>query len=159
MKEWFESLAQRERIILIAGGLFLVSVLLWAMLWEPLSSSLSLLRTDVRNDRELLAWMQQASQTIRNNRAQGSSQIPNQHVSLINAIESTARQGGLRKSITSLDPQGDNKVNLRIENIIFNDLVLWQGRLEKEFSIQTEQLSITPTDKPGRVSARIQFTR
>lgn len=158
MKEWFESLAPRERIILLVGGLLLVPILLWAMLWEPMKSSLNTLHTDVRNDRELLSWMQQSSQIILAKKSSGE-QTKNKHVSLINAIESTARQGGLRKSITSLDPQGDKKINLRIQDAVFNDLVVWQGRLEREFSIHAVQLNITPTSKPGRVNARIQYTK
>ncbi len=159
MKEWFESLAPRERIIIAVGGVLLVPILLWAMVWEPMSSSVQTLRTDVDNSRDLLSLMQRASAQVKQTGGKPGNNKQNTHVSLINAVESTARQVGLRKSISSLDPQGDDKINLRIKDAVFDDLIIWQGRLETEFSIHTNQLNISATDKPGLVNARIQLTR
>ncbi len=159
MKDWFESLAPRERLIVIAGGLLLVPILLWAIAWEPLATKVETLQTDVKNNHNLLVMMQQASTQLDQTNNNSDNDKQNSHISLINAVESTARQAGLRKSISNLDPQSDDKINLRMKDAVFDNLIVWQGRLEKEFSIRTTQLNISPTGKSGLVNARIQFAR
>jgi len=73
MKEWFANLQPRERLILIAAGAVLVPLLIWLLLWEPLSKEVETLRLSVNAGQKQLAWLQQASGEVRALQASGAA--------------------------------------------------------------------------------------
>jgi len=65
MKDWFDNLQPRERMIVMVGGAITLLILLWALIWNPITTRTAELRDEVNTDRELLAWMQDASARIK----------------------------------------------------------------------------------------------
>ena len=58
-----------------------------------------------------------------------------------------------------MKPDGDSKIDLDIKGAKFDDMIIWQGQLTKQYGIRAEQFSAKATDKPGLVDARITLTR
>ena len=158
MKDWFDNLQPRERMIVIVGGAITLLILLWALIWNPITSRTAELRDEVNSDRELLAWMQDASARIKTAESSGAIKVKN-NVNIITAVESTAKRNGLKTAISSMKPDGDNKINLDIKDASFDDMIRWQGQLLTEYGIRAEQFSAKPGDKPGLVNARYTLTR
>ncbi len=158
MKDWFDNLQARERMIVMVGGVITLLILLWALIWNPITSRTAELRTEVNSDRELLVWMQDASTRIKVAESSGAIK-PKYNVNIITAVESTSKRKGLRSSITSMKPDGENKINLDIKDASFDDMILWQGQLLTEYGIRAEQFSAKPSDKSGLVNARLTLTR
>lgn len=158
MKDWFENLQPRERMIVIVGGIITVIILLWALIWNPITTRTAELREEVSSDRELLAWMQDASSRITAAESSGAIKVKN-NVTLIAAVENTSKRSGLRAAISSMKPEGTNKINLDIKEANFDDMIRWQGQLLTEYGIRAEQFSAKPSDKPGLVNARLTLTR
>ena len=65
MREWFDSLAHRERIIVVVGAVVVGIMLFWALVLAPLDSGVSRLSERVDDKRELIGWMQQAAARIK----------------------------------------------------------------------------------------------
>lgn len=160
MKEWFENLQPREQLIILVGAVICVIVLLWAIIWNPITTKTTALRESVSDQRELLTWMQDSSARIQALEGSNTGGAPvNTSVTLINAVESTSKRNGLRNAITNMKPDGDSKINLDIKGAKFDDMIVWQGQLTKQYGIRAEQFSAKATDQPGLVDARITLTR
>ncbi|HID82236.1 MAG TPA: type II secretion system protein M [Chromatiales bacterium] len=159
MKAWFIALQPRERLIVTIAAIVLALMLLYLLAWNPISTRLHAARQDVAADRSLLVWMQKSNAEIKKLRGGTKRKAPNLNISLINAVESTARQAGIRKSITHLEPKGDTGISVQIKGANFDQLIRWQATMEKQYAALATQINIKPTDKPGLVDARIKFTR
>lgn len=159
MKAWFNALQPRERLIVTIAAIVLALMLLYLLAWSPVSTRLDAARQDVTADRSLLVWMQKNAVEIKKFKGGANRKSPNRNISLINAVESSARQAGIRKSITHLEPKGDTGISVQIKGANFDQLIRWQGTMEKQYAVQATQINIKPTDKPGTVDARIKFTR
>lgn len=159
MKAWFIALQPRERLIVTIAAIVLALMLLYLLAWSPVSTRLTTTRQDVAADRSLLLWMQKSNAEIKQLRGGTNRKTTNRNISLINAVESTARQAGIRQSITHLEPKGDTSINVQIKGANFDQLIRWQGTMEKQYAAQATQINIKPADKTGLVDARIKFTR
>ena len=60
MRSWFESLEQRERLVLSVGAVLVSLIILWALVWSPLRSGASELDNAVADKQQLLATLQRA---------------------------------------------------------------------------------------------------
>lgn len=159
MKDWFDNLQPRERMIVLAGGAITLVILLWALIWNPITTRTVELRDAVASDQELLDWMQDADNRIKSAQQQPGNKPRKTNVTLINAVESTSKRSGLRAAITNIKPDGDSKINLDIKEANFNDMIRWQGQLLTDFGIRAEQFTAKPGEKAGMVDARLTLTR
>ena len=58
MKSWWAGLAPRERLILLAGSVFLLVMAFWLVIWEPLIAGRAELRQEVRTLSAERLWME-----------------------------------------------------------------------------------------------------
>ncbi len=160
MMEWFNTLQARERYLLGAAGVVVALVLLYTLVWDPVASSVSRLEQSVSTERRQLLWMQNASQEILALRRSGGSGATTQrNVSLITAVESSAKRGGVRQQVTRMEPQGAKKITVELKKVNFDRLVGWIESLSRQYGATVAQFSASKTDAPGLVDARVIFTR
>lgn len=162
MKAWWSTLQTRERLMVVIGALCLGIIVLWLMVWEPLSTRRDELSQRVEAAQETLVWMQQASRQIEQQRTirdDGIAASTDDGRSLLSVIDASAKQANLRKPIQRMDPQGDNGVDLWIEGVDFDELVRWLSRLQREHGIEIESISVDRTDEPGRIESRLSLQR
>ncbi|MBA1331043.1 general secretion pathway protein GspM, partial [Candidatus Endoriftia persephone str. Guaymas] len=79
--------------------------------------------------------------------------------SLFTLVDRTATQNRLRKQIDQIKPQGDNRVQVWMENAAFDAMLRWLGLLQQQYHIQVVSMNIDSKDKPGRINARISLER
>ncbi|RUM94919.1 MAG: hypothetical protein DSZ28_00700 [Thiothrix sp.] len=160
MKEWFNNLQTRERNLVLGLALILAVLLIYLLLWEPVTKKVAGLENSVNAQQAQLTWMQQASQEImalqKGTRPQATS---NQGTSLINAVESSAKNTGIRDTITRTEPQGSDKITVELHSTEFDRLVDWIGVLTNQYNAQITQFSASRTDAKGRVDARFILSR
>ncbi|MDQ3731823.1 MAG: type II secretion system protein M, partial [Pseudomonadota bacterium] len=73
MKNWFYSLAPRERLMVAGGGAAVAVALTFLMIWAPFAEKHAQLAVSVKAQQETLEWMRQASlqvQQMRNSNLQ-----------------------------------------------------------------------------------------
>lgn len=154
MKQWFSTLNSRERRILISGFIVLLIMLTYLLIWEPLVSESASLRTSVEAQQKTYAWMQQAAQEVRKLSVHsGNAKKP--AGSLLGTINSTAKpalNGAILKRVEEDRQQG---VRVWIEQVAFDELVLWLGQLQEKHGIRVSSLVSERHGKDGRVNARL----
>ena len=159
MKEWWDSLQARERMIVtVLGGVVALAVIYFVLL-KPLGDARTKLRADTKSQQATLAWMRQAGQEVQQLRQQSSAGGSNANRSLLSIVDSSAKKSGLRKPISRMEPDGDKAVKLWVDDAEFDALVRWLGDLQRTFAVQVGRASFSRTDSPGIVNSRLTLER
>jgi general secretion pathway protein M len=158
MKQWFAGLNNRERRIVSGGAIVLLIILVYLLIWEPLSSRHAELQKSVQAQRNTYAWMQQAAHEIRQLSGKAAS-IKKQSGSMLGTINNTAKpvlRGAILKRVEEDRQQG---VRVWIEQVAFDDLIRWLGQIQQQYGIRVSSLVSERHAKPGRVNVRLILQR
>ncbi|EWH11239.1 general secretion pathway protein M [Catenovulum agarivorans DS-2] len=154
MKQWFESLAEREKRLVIGAAVVFVIGLFFQLIWGPLNNALEKAEQNVKNKQALLLWV--SEKTAEYQQLKGNSKA-SASGSLNQIVNSAARQAGI--SIARMQPQGDS-LQVQIDQVEFNAFVRWLATLVQNKGLTIESLDITETDRTGAVRVRrLQVTK
>ncbi|MBK1691695.1 general secretion pathway protein GspM [Ectothiorhodospira mobilis] len=156
MRSWWNELAPRDRRVLRLGGIALALILLWWGLWLPLTDRVARSQQSVAELRADLAWMQAAAQVVRS--ARGQEEPPPVHRgerSLLGGVDATAREAGLGGSLRRVQPEGEGRVRVWMDDAPFDDIVQWLDRLQRRHGVRVSGLVVDRQAREGRVNARI----
>ena len=159
MKQWFNALEKREQMILIIGAVFVVFYLLYGVVYQGVVNQRQLLLKQNAAAEEKLQWVQQASQQIvalrKTSGAGGTSVMSGKSLSQISEL--AAKRSGLR--ITRFQPKDDNEAQVWLDRVEFSALIDFLVRLELDYGIELDDLSVNTANSPGLVNARLRFER
>jgi general secretion pathway protein M len=79
--------------------------------------------------------------------------------SLISLVDEKIRTTGMKNSLDRMEPEGQDSVRLWLKDSDFDRIIMLLGQLHQQYGIVVESASITPSDSPGRASAKINLTR
>lgn len=158
MRNWWNQLSSRERRLVGGGGVLTLTLLLYALIWQPFQNTLQRLRQTVAEQRADLAWMRQAAleaKRLRNAQDKPSSS-PSQDArrSLLIVVDQTARSAGLGTALKRVEPQGEDKVRVWLEQVDFDQLIGWLDTLRREQAIRTAN-AVIERQAGGSVDARL----
>ena len=155
MKDWFMGLELRERKLVAGGAVVLVLLMFYLLVWDPASVAYSDLKKNVAAEQETLDWMKQASRKVKALRgsAHGSAQGLGGR-SLLAVVDQSARSAGLGPAIKRIEPDGSKGVKIWLEGAVFDSMVLWLGKLNRTYKVDTSVITIEPKGT-GRVNARL----
>jgi general secretion pathway protein M len=149
LKSTFLQLSEREqRLVIISAVIVLVAIFYWGF-WSPLNTSLEKDKVAVKNQTELLAWVQKnANKAIQlrsssGNKASFSGSLPQ-------AVNQSASR--MKIAISRMQPQGD-ELQVWIDQAPFNDVLSWLQSLEKT-GVNILDIDIAESDLPGQVKIR-----
>ena len=150
MREWFDNLSERDRRIVTYGGaVVLVLVLLGIIL--PLHRNVAMARERVARKQGDLQFIQSVAQQLAS-AAPGAGNAASGE-SLVVLIDSSAREGGLGKSLSSSQPTGDKGLRIRLDRVSFDALVAWLARLSQQHGVRVESAEIESAGEAGLVNA------
>jgi general secretion pathway protein M len=156
VKQWFQSRERREQRALIVAAAAMAAFALYAFLWQPLSRDVGQLRSRVADQRQTLAWMKRTAVRVQRLRANAAhASVPTNTQPLLSLADSTARKAGLHDVIRRLEPQGDTRVQLWLENAQFDTLIRWLAKLRATRAVTVANGSIQLDAKPGMVNAHL----
>ena len=154
MKQWFDSLAEREQRLVIGASIVFVIGLFFQLVWGPLNSSLDKAEQNLKNKQALLQWV--GEKTAEYQQLKGNSKSTASG-SLNQIVNTAARQAGI--SIARMQPQGDS-LQVQIDEVEFNALVRWLATLVQNKGLTIESLDVTATERTGAVRVRrLQVTK
>lgn len=160
MKEWWLTKTPREQLMLTAAAAVTLLFLLYLLAWQPFMDSVEQKQLQVKSQQITLDWMRQQLPEIQRLRAQGQANGGKRsNEALLTLVDRTAKQSQLRQQIQRIKPQGDNKVQLWVEQAAFDTLLKWLGGLSTGYGIQLASLSIDRQEQPGIVNARLVLER
>lgn len=156
MKAWFESLAQRERNIVVAGGVLALLIVAWTFVWAPLRDGALTLDGSVSEKHQLLANLRRV-ESLGGPGAAGTSVAPTQ--SLVLLVDQTHRAHGLAGTLSRNQPDGSDGIRVTFQSASFDELVSWLGALQQSYGVLVESASFDGTNQQGIVSATLVLRR
>jgi general secretion pathway protein M len=149
LKSMFLQLSERERRLAAVSAILVVVAIFYWGIWSPLSTSLERDKTAVKNQTELLAWVQKNANRAVQLRSGGDNKTSFSG-SLPQAVNQSASR--LNIAISRMQPQGE-ELQVWIDQAPFNDVLSWLQSLEKT-GVSILDIDIAESGLPGQVKIR-----
>ena len=154
IRDWFEGLQPRERVVVSAGAVIVPLVLAWTFAWTPLRDATMELNTALADKHDLLAEVRQLD-------ALGippSLPTPSSE-SLVLLMDRTHRAHGLGGSLSRNQPDGADGIRVTFQRVPFAQLVSWLGALRQAHGILVISANLDGTPESGLVNASLELRR
>jgi general secretion pathway protein M len=150
MRQWYANLSERDRKIVLYGGIA-VFVLVLAGIIIPLNRNIGMARERVERKQGDLQFIQSvASQLASAGPPAGGAANAE---SLVVLVDSSARESGLGKSLSNSQPTGDKGLRIRLDRVAFDAMVAWLARLSQQHGVRVESAEIESAGEAGLVNA------
>ena len=156
MKQWFEGLESRERILLFSGVIVLSVFLFYVLVWQPFHSGYDRLQSTISEQRTTALWIQEGAAKVK--QLKGAGGMTGKGLggrSLLAVTDSTARAGGLAASMKRIEPEGRNGVRVWLEGASFDQFVTWLSLLSSKYGINPDSVSMERGEAAGQVNVRL----
>jgi general secretion pathway protein M len=155
MKEWWNNLVLRERQMVSLGAMIISLLFIYFFLWSPLDSTVTSLRSQIRHNQELLAWMQDADKRIQLlQKTARPAPVKQASGSLLSILQKQINGTAFVSALSQLHQVENNSVQLAFQKINFDALVGWLIKLNQQ-GIQITQMTVAPSDVPGIVGVEL----
>ena len=161
MRSWFESLAERERIFVLAAGATVLLATFWFGIWTPLDSGQESAAARVDTWKISLAELRPLKGQVQSS-ASGQPLQAAQDEPLVVIVDSTLRQRGLYDSLQRSQPTPTgNGIRVEFESAAFDDLMLWLGDVNRQYGllVQSGSFSVATGENAGRVNSTLTLER
>jgi len=156
MMNYLKQLNERERLLLLIAGPLLVILVLYGLVWRPISGHVDMLQQRVIGQRDTLQYMHTAAQRVKELRQQQSSvNRGGNNQSLLALVDRTVKQAGLTRELKRVEPDGSNKVKVRLEGAGFDAMIGWLESLQLRYGVRIDNISVDAQDSPGSVNVRL----
>lgn len=143
MQYWRSLKEQEQQLIMIAGGIFIIFILVMGI-FRPLNNAIDKAKKSYVTQQELLVWVDESIVKLK---AAGNTQaISNQNISQV--VNSTRSR--YRITISKMQPN-NNSLRLTLDSVEFNQLIEWLDELVNQHGLRVENLDLSKDDKSGFV--------
>lgn len=154
LRDWLDGLAPRERVLVLFTGAFTLAALLWLLLVQPLLLQKTRAEERLQEQQQLLAELSQlAARGGPQARAPAADGTAGQ--SLVVLIDRSVRERGLAGFLRRNQPDGQDSIRLRLENVPFDQLVEWLADLQTRYGLAAISVTIDPASERGRVDTNL----
>jgi general secretion pathway protein M len=159
LKQWFEGLQPRERIIILAGSILVLLVAIYILALAPFYAAVGSRAERVAQKEADLAWMRSVAGELQALNASQPMSAAATGESLVVLIDRAARECGLASALTGQTPSGDSGIRVRLEAAEFDKLMVCLGTLQQAHAVTIESATIDRAAQPGLVNASLVLTR
>jgi type II secretory pathway component PulM len=151
----WQRLAPGKKYAFISGSSLLLFFLFYACLWSPLLLQLDGLRTQIRQDKATLLWMEAAGHKIKSLQKKSPQQLakslPLQLIQLQNAL----KQAPLNAAPRHLSVVGTDKIHCVFEKVDFDSFIAWLTAFSQQESFTLEEAHLERLNNHGLVHASL----
>jgi general secretion pathway protein M len=159
LKERFNTLQPRERMIVIGGAILVLVTAIYVLGLAPLYAAVNAQAKRVEQKEGDLAWMRSVAGEVAMLSASAPSRPGPSNESLVVLIDRAARECGLGSALTGQTPNGERGIRVRLEGAEFDKMMVCLGTLQQVHAVDVESATIDRTGKPGLVNANLVLTR
>lgn len=158
MRDWWETLAPRERGIVLVGGTAAAAAAVFLLLIEPALERREVLSARLQEMVNEHAWVEAQVPAVRA-RAQAGGPGPSQPArggsSPLAVVDASARSAGLGSALRRVRPL-ESGVEAELEGAAYAPMMRWLASLETQYGLRVTSLGIDPGPEPGRVNAQLR---
>src|SRR3990167_1014199 len=157
IKNWWGGLLDRERQMLMIGGIAVGIFLIYAAIWSQLSDAVQDRKTEVVTQRKLLHYLQNASSTITELKTEGIQVSAASNADLLSLAEQTLSQQDLSNFLKQVQQPKQNQIALTFQSVPFDKLMQWLQTLATQHGVRVTQLSAQGLVMLGRANVRMTW--
>jgi general secretion pathway protein M len=155
VKEFFENLNTRERLLVGVAIAAVVCGLLYLVAVQPIIAKSKHYRVEVPKKRADLSSMREAALQVEQLKSTGREMVPAGGGSFLAAIDQIARQVNLGASLKRVEPDEQNLVRIWLEDAAFADIMQWLHILNSRYGVTVVSFSAERRTQQGLVNARV----
>ena len=161
MKNWYNSLSQRERMLVSYGSIVVTLILLWLLAAKPLYNKHVKLNTIIASQHNSLATMQKQSIQIKQLQQQGTNKpVVNNSQNPQQLIERSLQTWRLKSSLERMQSQGSNGVRLTLKDANADRVMRFLYELENQHALSIGSMSVSTKKKElGQADFRLIIQR
>lgn len=159
MKEWFQSLATRERQTVLGGTVTVALLLGYLLIYEPLGVGLTESQAALERKTSEFKQLSDISQKYKMLGPAKRKPTSKSGRSLLAIIDQSSSRVGIKSAIKRLTPEGESKVRVRVEDVSFDKLVEWLVANSSKNLIHAELFMVRQTEKRGIVNATLLLSQ
>lgn len=156
LQQRFTALSPKDRLALTVLGIFLSLLIVIYLLILPANRFAIDAAQHHQQRAELLAWMRANETPARMLTSQHSDQPrPSQGQSILSLASQSAQTHNI--SFKRFEPFGENGLRVWLDNIAFNDMLLWLTQMQDQYSIEVLQASVDRGKSSGMITAKLEL--
>lgn len=160
MIKQIQELQQRELLLLIISGIFLILISIYIFIWEPLNQRNQLTQTKIKQYEWSLVELKYLEQLN-----QGADEVKAPNIGadqpLVVVIDIVLRKYNLYENLQRSQPIGNNTIRIEINEGNFNNIILSLNELESVYNLSVNMANISALQNNinGKVDASITLDR
>lgn len=150
LREWWRGRAERERAVLLGGGVALFLMVLYAFVWDPVRTEHERLREALPALRAKAAQFDANVQEVeRLGRRGGEARASGGGAA---AVESAAERAGIRARIKSIEEGPAARVQVTLDALPYEVLVRWIADVAGSAGLAVDSVELRSGGTPGIVT-------
>ena len=147
IKNWWEEISEREQKLTLIAGVIIFFVIVYSLLWQPLSSNLAENKQKLAKVEQTLQWTEVTARTLV---SQGINQNKKSQrkQNLSQLINRTSKRNNI--TISRINNQ-KKQVDVWIDNIEFTQFLKWITLLKNESNVHVVSVDISQQEIEGMV--------
>ena len=160
MIKQIQELQQRELLLLLISGIFLILISIYIFIWEPLNQQNQLTQTKIKQYEWSLVELKYLEQLN-----QGADEVDTTIIGadqpLVVVIDIVLRKYNLYENLQRSQPIGSNTIRIEINEGNFNNIILSLNELESVYNLSVDMANISALQNNinGKVDASITLDR
>jgi general secretion pathway protein M len=152
---WINDRDAREKALLAGAAVILLLAGLWVLVWDPLDDRLSEFQARVTQQQAIYLQLQQLAAEAEQLGSGSASVADRGDQSLMSLADRSVRAAGLAGALRRIEPAGEGRVRLWLQQAQFDPMAKWLQSLSREYGIHVFAASIDRGDSTGLVIAEI----
>jgi len=151
VKDYFNSLNDREKWMVIIGGISLLIYSFYFFLLSPITSRVQLRSAQLTEKIDTLAWMNKVSGEGHN--LQQKENLDNSK--LLTLLSAELKDNEELNFPFQMQQTSSGEIQLTFDEVPLKVFITWLAELNKKYTLSIKQLEVERTKKPGITHLRI----
>ncbi|WP_196139291.1 type II secretion system protein M [Aliikangiella sp. G2MR2-5] len=155
LKQWFESLDEKEQKLVLVLSVFILLVMIFFALVKPINDQVGKLESKVKGQERIIAQWSDSIPKILASGGRGSGATSSQ--SLSSVVTASTRQFNLR--VSRVQEKNSGELQVWFDNVPFNDFMNWIGELGNRYKVSVASVNIRSKDRNGLISIDVKLRK
>lgn len=155
MKEWWSKLGLREKQLILLGGSIASVLIMYWILWRPLSHVVAQLRNDITQGQNTLPWMQVADKKMTELESRLKTRESRRPTAILSTLQTLLKSSPFSTKYSQLQQVEESSASVTLKDVNFDTLTTWLIQLWNEHDLLVTQATVQSTQTPGIVNATL----
>lgn len=159
LSAWFYDLTQSERRLLTVGGTLVVIVLMWVLIYQPVTKYIDS-QVSVKNRlQSQLNQMQSMTDTMVIGPIIAVQPIPT-GVTFSSWVDQQLKSVNLQEMVNRTEPIDENSISVWLQGAPFDQVIDWLQVIATQYAVQVDQIDVNVVDASlGLTNIRMRLVK